>query len=149
MLVTGYPWYDIRIPAHVAFVDKFTKRTGRHPVAGALVGYITFLSAFETIRKAQGTDTEAMVSALESLKVETPIGPITFRPFDHQSTMGAWVGVTKLDATRGTGIMDRWEYVPGDKASAVGSRGAPDARGGQVITCRRSGPTRRRLRVAA
>jgi branched-chain amino acid transport system substrate-binding protein len=116
MLVTGYPWYDIRIPAHVAFVDKFTKRTGRHPVAGALVGYITFLSAFETIRKAQGTDTEAMVSALESLKVETPIGPITYRPFDHQSTMGAWVGVTKLDPTRGTGIMDRWEYVPGDKA---------------------------------
>jgi len=116
ILVTGYPWYDIRTPAHLTFVDKFTKRTGRHPVAGALVGYITFLSAFEAIRKAQGTDTEAMVSAMESLKVETPIGPITYRPFDHQSTMGAWVGITKLDPSRGTGIMVRWEYVPGDKA---------------------------------
>jgi hypothetical protein len=27
----------------MTFVDKFTKRTGRHPAAGALVGYITFL----------------------------------------------------------------------------------------------------------
>jgi hypothetical protein len=30
--------------------------------------------------------------------------------------MGAWVGITKLDPPRGTGIMVRWEYVPGDKA---------------------------------
>ncbi|MEK7205000.1 MAG: ABC transporter substrate-binding protein, partial [candidate division NC10 bacterium] len=51
----------------------------------------------------------------EGLKVETPIGPITFRPFDHQSTMGAWVGMTKLDAKRGVGIMANWEDVPGEK----------------------------------
>jgi branched-chain amino acid transport system substrate-binding protein len=115
MLVTGYPWYDIRLPAHTAFVSRFSQRTGRHPVAGALVGYVTFLAAFEGIRKAQRTDTESLVSAMESMTVETPIGPITFRPFDHQSTMGAWVGVTKLDHARGTGVMAQWEYVPGEQ----------------------------------
>jgi branched-chain amino acid transport system substrate-binding protein len=115
MLVTGYPWYGITLPAHRAFVEKFTQRTGRHPVAGALVGYITFQSIFEAIRKAQSTDTEKLVAALESLKVETPIGPITYRPFDHQSTMGAWVGTTKLDPARGVGVMAEWEYVPGEK----------------------------------
>ncbi len=115
MLVTGYPWYGITLPAHRAFVDKFTARTGRHPVAGALVGYITFQSIFAAVRKAQSTDTERLVAALEALKVETPIGPITFRPFDHQSTMGAWVGTTKRDPARGVAVMTDWEYVPGER----------------------------------
>jgi branched-chain amino acid transport system substrate-binding protein len=116
MLVTGYPWYDIPGPAHRAFVEKFQKRTGHHPVMGSLVGYVTFLSAFEAFRKAQDTAPEKLVGALESLKVETPIGPILFRPFDHQSTMGVWVGTTKLDRARGTAVMSGWEYVPGEKA---------------------------------
>jgi branched-chain amino acid transport system substrate-binding protein len=60
-------------------------------------------------------DTERVVSAMESLRVATPIGPILFRPFDHQSTMGPWVGTTKLDPVRGVGIMTGWEYVPGEK----------------------------------
>ncbi|HSB77571.1 MAG TPA: ABC transporter substrate-binding protein [Candidatus Methylomirabilis sp.] len=115
MLVTGYPWYDIQTPAHRDFVARFEKRTGRTPVMGSLVGYITFLSIFGAIRKAQSTEAEKMVAALEGLRVETPIGPITFRPFDHQSTMGCWVGMTKRDPKRGVGIMQNWEYVPGDK----------------------------------
>ena len=115
MLVTGYPWYDIQTPAHQAFVARFTKRTGRNPVMGALVGYVTFQAVFEAIRKAQGTDTDRMIAALESVKIETPIGPIRFRPFDHQSTMGAWVGTTKLDRSRGGGVMAGWEYVPAEK----------------------------------
>jgi branched-chain amino acid transport system substrate-binding protein len=47
--------------------------------------------------------------------VDTPVGPITFRPFDHQSTMGAWVGMTKIDPGRGSGIMVNWEYVSGER----------------------------------
>ena len=115
MLVTGYPWYDIQTPAHEAFVAKFEKWAGRTPVMGSLVGYITFLSIFEAIRKAGSTETERLVTALEGLKVETPIGPITYRPFDHQSTMGSWVGTTRLDRKRGMGIMVNWEYVPGER----------------------------------
>jgi len=115
MLVTGYPWYALPLPAHREFVDRFQRRTGKAPVAGSLVGYLTFLSIFEAVRKAGSTETEKLVDALEGLSVPTPIGPITFRPFDHQSTMGAWVGTTKLDPRRGTGVMVDWEYVPGER----------------------------------
>lgn len=115
MLVTGYPWYDLQMPAHREFVARFTQKTGRTPVVGSLVGYITFLSIFEAIRKAGSPDTEKLIAALEGLKVETPIGLITFRPFDHQSTMGAWLGTTKLDPKRGIGVMVNWEYVPGER----------------------------------
>ena len=79
------------------------------------MGYVTYVSIAEAIRKAGSTDTDKLVAALRGLKVETPVGPITFRASDGQSTMGAWVGTTKLDAKRGVGIMTNWEYVPGER----------------------------------
>ena len=115
MLVTGYPWYDIAAPAHKDFVARFTKKYDKNPVLGSLVGYVTYLSIVEAIRKAGSTDTDKLVAAFRGLKVETPIGPISYRASDGQSTMGAWVGTTKLDARRGVGIMVNYEYVPGEK----------------------------------
>ena len=115
MLVTGYPWYDVQTPAHKEFVAKFQKRTDKPPMLGSLVGYTTYLSIFEVIRKAGGTETEKLVAAFKGLKVETPIGPITFRASDGQSTMGAWVGTTKIDTKRGVGVMVNHEYIPGEK----------------------------------
>ena len=115
MLVTGYPWYDIGMPAHKEFVARFVKKTDKNPVLGSLVGYVTYLSIFEAIRKAGSTDTDRMIAAFRDLKVETPVGPITYRAVDGQSTLGAWVGTTKVDAKRGVGVMVNHEYVPGDK----------------------------------
>ena len=115
MLVTGYPWYDIASPAHKEFVARFQKKYDKNPVLGSLVGYVTYLSIFEGIRKAGSTDTDKLVAALRGLKVDTPIGPISYRASDGQSTMGAWMGTTKLDGKRGVGIMVSHEYVPGEK----------------------------------
>jgi branched-chain amino acid transport system substrate-binding protein len=115
MLVTGYPWYDINIPAHKDWVARYTKRSDKTPVLGSLIGYITYLSIAEAIKKAGGTDTDKIVAAFKGLRVETPIGSITFRASDGQSTMGAWVGTTKVDAKRGVGIMVNHEYIPGEK----------------------------------
>ena len=115
MLVTGYPWYDVVQPAHKEFVARFTKKTDKNPVLGSLVGYVTYLSIFEAIKKAGSTDTDKLVAAFRDLKVETPIGPITYRGVDGQSTLGAWVGTTRIDAKRGVGVMVNHEYIPGDK----------------------------------
>jgi branched-chain amino acid transport system substrate-binding protein len=115
MLVTGYPWYDIDVPAHKEFVARFSKRFDSNPVLGSLVGYITYQSIFEAIRKAGSTDTDKLVAAFRGLTVETPIGAISYRASDGQSTMGAWVGTTKVDPKRGVGIMVNHEYVPGDR----------------------------------
>jgi branched-chain amino acid transport system substrate-binding protein len=115
MLVTGYPWYDIKSPAHQEWVTRYVKRGDKSPVLGSLIGYITYQAVAEGIRKAGSTDTAKLVAAFKGLKVETPIGPITFRAVDGQSTMGAWVGTTKIDAARGVGIMVNHEYIPGEK----------------------------------
>ena len=55
------------------------------------------------------------MAAFRGLKVETPVGPISYRASDGQSTMGAWVGTTRLDPKRGVGIMVNYEYVPGER----------------------------------
>jgi branched-chain amino acid transport system substrate-binding protein len=115
MLVTGYPWYDIGAPAHKDWVARYTRKTDKNPVLGSLIGYITYLSIAGAIRRAGSTDTDKLVAAFKDLKVETPIGPITFRASDGQSTMGAWVGTTRVDARRGVGIMVDHEYIPGEK----------------------------------
>jgi branched-chain amino acid transport system substrate-binding protein len=115
MLVTGYPWYDVKIPGHQEWVARYVKRGDKNPVLGSLIGYVTYLSVAEAIKKAGGTETPKLVAAFKGLKVETPMGPVTFRASDGQSTMGAWVGTTKLDAQRGVGIMVNHELIPGEK----------------------------------
>lgn len=110
-IVTGYPWYAIDTPEHKAFVNAYDAKFGESPKVGSLVGYNTFKSIAAIIEKAGSTDTEAMVDAAEGIEVATPIGPITFRKSDHQSTMGAFVGRTAVQ--NGNGVMVDWRYADG------------------------------------
>ncbi len=112
-LVTGYPWYAIETAEHKTFVDAYQKRWNDYPRIGSIVGYNTMLTIAATIKKAGSTETEAMVAAMEGLDVATPVGTINFRAIDHQSTMGAYVGRTKLKD--GKGIMVDWKYLDGAK----------------------------------
>lgn len=111
-IVTGYPWYDIKEPAHVEFVTAYQKRFDDYPRVGSLVGYSSVLSIAAAIEKAGSTDTEKMVEAFKGLSLETPAGPITYRAIDHQSTHGAWVGKTTVKD--GKGVMVDWKYQKGE-----------------------------------
>jgi branched-chain amino acid transport system substrate-binding protein len=65
------------------------------------------------MKKANSTDTEKLITAFRGLSLVTPFGPITYRPQDHQSTMGAYVGRTKND--NGKGVMVDYRYLDGAK----------------------------------
>lgn len=108
--VTGFPWYALEdgTPGKT-FVDAYTEATGETPKIGSLVGYMTAQSIAAAIEAAGATDTEALVAAFEGLTVaDTPIGELTYREIDNQSTLGAWVGTTALED--GKGVMVDWEY---------------------------------------
>ncbi len=108
--VTGFPWYALEdgTPGK-AFVDAYSEATGETPKIGSLVGYMTAQSIAAAIEAAGATDTEALVAAFEGLTVaDTPIGELTYREIDNQSTLGAWVGTTALED--GKGVMVDWEY---------------------------------------
>ncbi len=119
-LVTGYPWYDIKTAAHDKFVKAYQKKYNDSPRTGSLVGYNVMMAVAAMLKKAGSTDTEKMVDAMEGLTFDSPVGPVTFRQIDHQSTMGAYVGYTALKD--GKGIMVNWQYddgkgfLPGDEA---------------------------------
>ena len=110
-IVTGYPWDQVKTPVHQKFVQAYMKRYGETPRLGSVVGYVTFMSIAEAIKKAGSTDTEKLINAFRGLKFETVFGPVTFRALDQQSTLGAFVG--RLDLKDGRGVMVDWRYVDG------------------------------------
>ena len=63
------------------------------------------------LKKAGSTDPEKIVAALSGLTFSSPFGSVTFRPIDHQSTMGAYVGRTAVKD--GKGVMVDWRYADG------------------------------------
>ena len=109
--VTGYPWSEIKTPAHQKFLDAYRRKWNDYPRLGSVVGYTAIYSAANALRKARSTDTEKLIAALRGLEMDTPFGPIVYRAVDHQSTMGAYVG--QLSAKGGKGRMVNWRFADG------------------------------------
>ena len=109
--VTGYPWYAIETVEHKRFRDAYRAKFSDYPRLGSVVGYSAVKAAAAAIRKAGSTDTEKLVAAMSGLAFDSPFGKITFRPLDHQSTMGAYVGRTAVKD--GKGVMVDWRYADG------------------------------------
>jgi branched-chain amino acid transport system substrate-binding protein len=109
--VTGYPWYSIQTKEHDAFLRAYQAKFKEYPRLGSVVGYSTVMSIAAALKKAGSTDTEKMIAAFKGLSLSTPFGPITYRASDHQSTMGAYVGVTAMGPNGG--VMKQYRYVDG------------------------------------
>jgi branched-chain amino acid transport system substrate-binding protein len=109
--VTGYPWAEINTPEHKKFREAYQKRWKDYPRQGSVVGYTAVHAAAAAIRRAKSVETEKLVEAMKGLEMDSPFGPIVWRPLDHQSTMGAYVG--RLSQKGGKGVMTGWRYADG------------------------------------
>ena len=112
-LVTGYPWYGIDTPEHKSFFIAYHKKYNDHPRIGSIVGYTTIKAVAAGLRRAGSADTEKLITAFRGLTFDSPFGKITFRPQDHQSTLGAYVGRTTQRG--GKGEMRDYRYFDGAK----------------------------------
>ncbi len=112
-IVTGYPWYGIQTPEHKAFFLAYHNKFKDYPRLGSVVGYSMIKSAAAGLKKAGSSDTAKLIAAFKGLQVDSPFGKITYRPEDHQSTMGAFVGKTKNE--NGKGVMVDYQYFDGAK----------------------------------
>ncbi|WP_282169610.1 ABC transporter substrate-binding protein [Ruegeria atlantica] len=111
-IVTGYPSTDIATDEHKAFAEAYIEKFGEAPKTGSIVGYNSILAIAAALEKADSTDTDALLAAMEGLTVDSsPTGPFTFRAADHQSTMGAYVG--KTGTVDGKPSMVDWSYADG------------------------------------
>ena len=112
--VTGYPWSEIKTPEHTKFLTAYQTKFKDYPRLGSVVGYATVMSAVEAIKKAGSLDQDKLIAAASGLKLMTPFGMVEYRPIDHQSTMGAYVG--RIAVKDGKGYMKDWRFVDGKDA---------------------------------
>jgi branched-chain amino acid transport system substrate-binding protein len=109
--VTGYPWYLIKTPEHLSFLNAYQKRNNDYPRISSVVGYATIKALAAGIARAGSTTTDALIKAFEGLEFMSPSGKVAFRAIDHQSTLGLYVGETALQD--GRGVMTSYQYLDG------------------------------------
>jgi branched-chain amino acid transport system substrate-binding protein len=111
-IVTGYPWQSISEPDHVAFRKAYEDKFKDYPRWGSVLGYTTYMALAGAIRAAGSTDGEKITDAFRGLTFKGPLGPVTYRAADHQSTISFFVG--KLTKKDGNGLMTDWQLVRGE-----------------------------------
>ncbi len=115
---SNYLFYFPDTPANKAFAEEFRKAYKRYPKASALTGYLTAQFIAEGYKKAGKLDKEALIKALEGMKIDSPVGPIAIRACDHQLELPTYFGITKKDAkydflvSGDTQIVPAKDYMP-------------------------------------
>jgi branched-chain amino acid transport system substrate-binding protein len=92
---SNYHFYYPDTPKNKAFVKAFKDAYGREPKVGALYGYLAAQFISKALVKAGKMDGEKFIDALSGLKVDSPIGEIEMRSYDHQAMLPMYMGVTK------------------------------------------------------
>jgi branched-chain amino acid transport system substrate-binding protein len=100
---------------HTAYVNRLKSYTKQeYPPSWAITGYIAMQFLVEGIKKANSTDTHAVIKALEGLSIDTPIGKQTMRAKDHQANRGQFWGTTAKVSEYPFPILRPVEYIPPD-----------------------------------
>jgi branched-chain amino acid transport system substrate-binding protein len=92
---SNYFFYYPETPANQEFVKEFKTAYGRYPAVGAVYGYMAANFFEKAYKKAGKVNTEKFIDAMEGLSIDTPVGEVTIRAYDHQATLPMFMGVTK------------------------------------------------------
>ncbi len=92
---SNYQFYYPDNSRNKAFVKAFRDAYKREPKVGALYGYIAAHFIARALQKAGKMDREKFIDALENMTVDTPVGEVTMRAYDHQAMLPMFMGVTK------------------------------------------------------
>jgi branched-chain amino acid transport system substrate-binding protein len=94
----GYSQYEWNIPnieENSAFNEKFEQRYGKKAYGYAALPYSNLLMLAAAVNKAGTIQTEAVIEAMEKVRVATPYGKETYyRPCDHNLSVGLVLGET-------------------------------------------------------
>jgi branched-chain amino acid transport system substrate-binding protein len=110
---SNYFFYYPETEANKDFVADFKAAYDRHPRVGALYGYITAKFIAQAYEKAGSFDTEKFIDALEGMTIDSPVGPLTLRAYDHQVMFPMYMGVTKKVPQYDFLIADQIVTIPG------------------------------------
>lgn len=91
----SYHFYYPDTPENRAFANAFKKEYGREPGFCALSGYLFGKFLIAAIKKAGSVDKEKVIDAMEGMTLDSPVGKVTMRAYDHQLMQPIFVGITK------------------------------------------------------
>ncbi|MGB6064151.1 MAG: ABC transporter substrate-binding protein [Desulfomonilaceae bacterium] len=91
-----YPFWAIDNPKSKAFVEEHKKMVGFWPSYGAMNEYVTIHALKKAIEKVGSVDTEKLIKALAGMELDTFIGPVLLRAYDHQAMMPNWYGIIEF-----------------------------------------------------
>jgi branched-chain amino acid transport system substrate-binding protein len=92
---SNYFFYYPETPANKDFVSNFEKAYNRKPAVGAVYGMLAAKYIFGAYEKAGAVNTEKFIDNVEGMSVDSPIGKVTMRAYDHQAMLPMYMGVTK------------------------------------------------------
>ena len=106
-------WYDHFDPSHVAFQKAVAEKAGTDETAmWPVLAYIGVKFYAAAVAKAGSTDPDAVAEALKGLSIETPVGPRTINPEDHQADTGQFWGPMVKKEGVAYRMMDPITYIP-------------------------------------
>ena len=91
----NYFYYYPETAENKTFVKNFEKAYNRKPAVGAMYGLLAARYIAGAYQKAGKIDTEKFIDAVEGMTVDSPIGKVTLRAFDHQTMLPMFMGVTQ------------------------------------------------------
>jgi branched-chain amino acid transport system substrate-binding protein len=92
---SNYHFYYPDTPSNKAFAKAFKDAYGREPRVGALYGYLAAHFITQALQKAGKMDREKFINVLEGMKIDSPVGIVEMRAYDHQAMLPMFMGVTK------------------------------------------------------
>lgn len=93
-------------------VAEHQKRYKMPPDLFTAGGFAAAAAAVEGIRKANSTDTEKLIAAMEGMTFDTPKGPITFRKEDHQGMQAQYHFRSKKTSANEWDLLELAREIP-------------------------------------
>jgi len=93
-------------------VAEHEKRYGQPPDFFTCGGMAAAVAVIDAIKKAGGTDTEKLISAMEGMTFDTPKGQMTFRKEDHQAMQDMFEFRIKKEQKNEWDLLDLVRVIP-------------------------------------
>ena len=106
-------WYDHHDPSHVEFQAAVAEKAGTNETAmWPVLAYIGVKFYAAAAEKAGSIESDAIAEALKGLSIDTPVGPRTINPDDHQADTGQFWGPMVKKEGVDYRMMDPITYIP-------------------------------------